>query len=51
MKYEITYHCTRTNEQHTIEWVVPNGWGQATICECLEQRNPTAEVLFIKPAP
>jgi len=51
MKYEITYHCNRTNEQRTIEWVTPHGWGQAAIRECFEQRNPTAEVLLIKPAP
>jgi hypothetical protein len=51
MTYAITYHCKLTNEQRTIEWVAPHGWGQQAICECFEQRYPAAEVLCIKPTP
>jgi hypothetical protein len=48
LTYAITYHCKRTNEQHTIEWVAPKGWGQDAICDAFHAQYSTAEVLFIK---
>jgi hypothetical protein len=46
MTYEITY--VKDHEQHTIEWIAPSDWPQATVIELWEQRHPTAEILFIR---
>jgi len=51
MKFRITYHCKRFNEQHTIEWVAPKYWSQSEVQECFEQRYPTATVLVIRAIP
>lgn len=51
MIHLITYHDSRSNEQHTIEWVAPSNWSQLTIAEHFERAFPAATAIIVSPIP
>ena len=46
MTYQITY--TKSNETHSLEWIVPTGWSTAAIIESFERQNAQAEIISLE---
>ena len=46
MAYSIIYR--KNNEQISIEWIVPTGWGQAAIREAFHRQYPQAEIIKLE---
>ena len=46
MTYQITY--TKLNETHTLEWIIPTGWGEASIIESFKRQYAQAEIISLK---
>lgn len=51
MTFLITYVCQLNDEQRTLEWVAPAGWGLSTIGRNFEQQFPNTEIVRIEPQP
>ena len=51
MIFLITYLCKLNDEQRTLEWLAPEGWGLSTIGQHFEQQFPGTEIVFIEPHP
>lgn len=46
MAYIITYR--KSNENHTLEWIVPTGWSTAAVYTSFKQQFPGATVISIE---
>ena len=46
MTYQITY--TKSNETHSLEWIVPTGWSTAAIIESFERQYAQAEIISLE---
>jgi hypothetical protein len=46
MTYQITY--IKSNETHSLEWIVPTGWSTAAIIESFERQYAQAEIISIE---
>ena len=46
MTYQITY--IKSNETHSLEWIVPTGWSTAAIIESFERQYAQAEIIIIE---
>ena len=46
MTYQIIY--TKSNETHSLEWIVPTGWSTAAIIESFERQYAQAEIIIIE---
>ena len=45
MTYQITY--TKSNETHSLEWIVPTGWSTAAIIESFERQYAQAQIISL----
>ena len=46
MTYQITY--IKSNETHSLEWIVPTGWSTAAIIESFERQYAQAEIISLE---
>lgn len=44
-------HYKQNNEQRTLEWVTPEGWGPAAIGQAFAEQFPAAEIIRLEPQP
>ena len=46
MTYQIIY--IKSNETHSLEWIVPTGWSTAAIRESFERQYAQAEIISLE---